>query len=210
LQQPESDGHYLKRVAITQRVAIVPEYGERRDCLDQAWPRFLAACGLVPVVMPNIPELALTLCTGDEIRGLVLTGGNDLVNLGGDAPERDATENALVDMAESQGLPVLGVCRGMQVLQQRSGIQLRRVEGHVTQHQVIAIDGRPVKVNSFHQYGALESRPPLEVWAVADDGVVKAIRHSTSPTLGIMWHPERMDPFSAADIALFRDFFKVS
>jgi N5-(cytidine 5'-diphosphoramidyl)-L-glutamine hydrolase len=200
----------LKRVAITQRVAVVPEYGERRDCLDQAWPRFLAACGLIPVIMPNIPELALALCVGEEIRGLVLTGGNDLVNLGGDAPERDATENALVDMAESQGLPVLGVCRGMQVLQQRSGIQLRRVEGHVTQHQVISVDGKPVKVNSYHHYGALESRPPLEVWAVADDGVVKAIRHSTSPTLGIMWHPERMDPFATADIALFRDFFQVN
>lgn len=200
----------MKRVAITQRVEVIPDYGERRDCLDQAWPRFLAACGLIPVIMPNIPELALALCVGEEIHGLILTGGNDLMSLGGDAPERDATENALLDMAESKGLAVLGVCRGMQVLQQRSGIQLRRVEGHVTQHQVISIDGKPAGVNSFHHYGALESRPPFEVWAVANDGVVKAIRHSTAPTLGIMWHPERMAPFTAADIALFRDFFQMN
>jgi gamma-glutamyl-gamma-aminobutyrate hydrolase PuuD len=200
----------LKRVAITQRVAIVPGYGERRDCLDQAWPRFLAACGLTPVIVPNIPELALDLCLGDRIGGLVLTGGNDLAVLGGDAPERDATEQALVDMAESRGLPVLGVCRGMQVIQQRNGIQLRRIEGHVTQHQVISVDGKPTPVNSYHHFGALESRPPLTVWAVADDGVVKAVRHRTFPALGIMWHPERMDPFAAADVALFRDFFQVA
>jgi N5-(cytidine 5'-diphosphoramidyl)-L-glutamine hydrolase len=199
----------LKRVAITQRVAVIPEYGERRDCLDQAWPRFLAACELMPVIVPNIPELALAICNHDEIAGLVLTGGNDLANLGGDAPERDATENALLDMAESQGLPVLGVCRGMQLIQQRSGISLRRVEGHVSPRQVIRIDGTPTEVNSYHRYAAFDSRPPLRVWAVADDGVVKAVRHASHPIHGIMWHPERMDPFAAADISLFRNVFQV-
>jgi gamma-glutamyl-gamma-aminobutyrate hydrolase PuuD len=200
----------LKSIAITQRVAVVPGYGERRDCLDQAWPRFLAACGLLPVIVPNIPELALALCAEDEVDGLVLTGGNDLVSLGGDAPERDATENALVDMAEAKGLPVLGVCRGMQVLQQRSGVRLTRVEGHVLQRQVIDVEGTPVEVNSYHGFGARESQPPLEVWAVAEDGVVKAVRHSTRRSIGIMWHPERRQPFAAADMALFRDFFQVS
>jgi N5-(cytidine 5'-diphosphoramidyl)-L-glutamine hydrolase len=200
----------LKSIAITQRVAVVPGYGERRDCLDQAWPRFLAACGLLPVIVPNIPELALALCAKDEVDGLVLTGGNDLVSLGGEAPERDATENALVDMAEAKGLPVLGVCRGMQVLQQRSGVRLTRVEGHVLQRQVIDVEGTPVEVNSYHGFGACESQPPLEVWAVAEDGVVKAVRHSTRRSIGIMWHPERRQPFAAADMALFRDFFQVS
>ena len=38
----------MKAVAITQRVSVVPDYGERRDCLDQAWTKFLAACGLLP------------------------------------------------------------------------------------------------------------------------------------------------------------------
>jgi len=200
----------LKKVAITQRVAVIPEYGERRDCLDQAWPRFLAACELMPVVIPNIPELALAICKHDEIAGLVLTGGNDLVNLGGNAPERDATENALVDMAESRGLPVLGVCRGMQLIQQRSGISLRRVEGHVTRRQLIRVDGKPTEVNSYHCFAAFDSRPPLAVWAVADDGVVKAVRHASRAIEGIMWHPERMNPFAAADIALFRNVFRVS
>jgi putative glutamine amidotransferase len=198
----------MRLVAITQRVAVVPGYGERRDCLDQAWPRFLAACGLLPLAMPNVAEVALAMLRDAKVTGLVLTGGNDLAALGGDAPERDATENALLDAAEARSLPVLAVCRGMQLLQQRCAIPLLRVEGHVTPRQNIRIDGQPAEVNSYHRFAASESRPPLDVWAVAADGVVKAVRHSARPITGIMWHPERNTPFAAADVSLFRRAFE--
>jgi N5-(cytidine 5'-diphosphoramidyl)-L-glutamine hydrolase len=197
----------MKKVAITQRVSIVTQYGERRDCLDQAWPRFLAACGLMPLALPNVIEVALALCTDADVSGLVLTGGNDLAALGGDAPERDAVENALLDLAERRGLPVLGICRGMQMIQQRCAIPLHLVEGHVVQQQVISVDGETKEVNSYHRFGTHESRPPLDVWAVAPDGVVKAIRHSGRAITGIMWHPERCTPFSPCDVALFRRIF---
>jgi len=200
----------MKAVAVTQRVSIASSYGERRDCLDQAWTKFLAASGLLPVLLPNVTEAALALCAGAGIAGLVLTGGNDLAALGGNAPERDAVENSLLDFAEQRELPVLGVCRGMQVIQQRFAIPLRRVEGHVVQRQVIRIDGEPKEVNSYHRFAAFDSRPPLDVWAVADDGVIKAIRHSTQPLTGIMWHPERTVPFSPADVILFRQVFAVA
>jgi N5-(cytidine 5'-diphosphoramidyl)-L-glutamine hydrolase len=200
----------MKTVAITQRVTVVPEYGERRDCLDQAWPRFMAACGLLPLPVPNVVEVALAMCESADIAGLVLTGGNDLQALGGDAPERDDTENALVDAAEARELPILAVCRGMQLIQQRCAVPLQRVEGHVTRSQVIHIDGRPTEVNSYHRFAARESRTPLAVWAVAADGVVKAIRHTRRPITGIMWHPERNTPFAADDLALFRSVFKAA
>jgi N5-(cytidine 5'-diphosphoramidyl)-L-glutamine hydrolase len=199
----------MKAVAVTQRVAMVAPYGERRDCLDQEWTKFLAACGLLPVLLPNVTETALALCERAEVAGLVLTGGNDLAVFGGDAPERDAVENALLDWAEGRELPVLGVCRGMQVIQQRFNTPLRRVEGHVTQRQVIRILGEPKEVNSYHCFAAFESPQPLDVWAIADDGVVKAVRHSTRPVTGIMWHPERCTPFSPADVELFRHVFAV-
>jgi gamma-glutamyl-gamma-aminobutyrate hydrolase PuuD len=199
----------MKAVAVTQRVSVIPAYGERRDCLDQAWTKFLALCGLLPVLLPNITGAALALCQRTDIGGLVLTGGNDLAVLGGDAPERDAVENALLDWVERDGLPVLGVCRGMQAIQQRFGVPLCRVEGHVAQHHVIRIDGERKQVNSYHHFGSLDSRPPLEVWAVADHGVVKAVRHAARPVTGIMWHPERCDPFSPADVGLFRKVFGV-
>jgi gamma-glutamyl-gamma-aminobutyrate hydrolase PuuD len=95
------------------------------------------------------------------------------------------------------------------VIQQRFAVPLRRVEGHVAQCQVIRIDGERKEVNSYHHFAAIDSRPPLEVWAVADDGVVKAIRHSADPITGIMWHPERFARFSPADVALFRRVFGV-
>jgi putative glutamine amidotransferase len=200
----------MRTVAITQRVTVASEYGERRDCLDQAWPRFIAACGLLPMPLPNVMEVALAMWRSSDLAGLVLTGGNDLAVLGGDAPERDATENALIDAAESRGLPVFGVCRGMQLIQHRCAVPLQRVEGHVTPRQVIHIDGEPMEVNSYHRFAARESRPPLEVWAVAADGVVKAIRHTARPTVGIMWHPERNARFAANDVALFRRVFKAA
>jgi N5-(cytidine 5'-diphosphoramidyl)-L-glutamine hydrolase len=206
----------MKMVAITQRVSVT-EHGERRDCLDQAWTKFLQTCGLLPVLLPNVADAALALCgtLSDKlcgaagIRGLILTGGNDLAALGGDAPERDAVENVLLAFAKQRSLPVLGVCRGMQVIQHSAAIPLCRVEGHVAQRQMIRIDGEPAAVNSFHHFAAFETRPPLEIWAVADDGVVKAVRHSTQPITGIMWHPERSVPFSPADVALFRRVFEV-
>jgi N5-(cytidine 5'-diphosphoramidyl)-L-glutamine hydrolase len=200
----------MKTVAITQRVSVIPEYGERRDCLDQAWPRFISACGLLPLVLPNVTDVAVAICDASDVAGLVLTGGNDLATLGGDTPERDATENALLDAVELRGLPVLGVCRGMQLIQQRCAIPLRRVAGHVTKRQTIRINGEPAEVNSYHRFAAFESSPPLEVWAVAADGVVKAIRHSVLPITGIMWHPERNTPFAAVDVALFRRVFNLA
>jgi len=199
----------MKAVAVTQRVSVVPAYGERRDCLDQAWTKFLAVCGLLPVLLPNVTETAVALCERVGIAGLIFTGGNDLAGLGGDAPERDSVESALLDLAERRRLPLLGVCRGMQVIQRRFAIPLSRVEGHVAQRQVIRVDGERQEVNSYHRFGAFNSLPPLEVWAVAADGVVKAIRHSAAPITGIMWHPERSVPFSPADVALFRRVFGV-
>jgi gamma-glutamyl-gamma-aminobutyrate hydrolase PuuD len=199
----------MKRVAVTQRVSLVPEHGERRDCLDQAWTRFLVACDLLPVLLPNVIEAALALCEEDGVSGVVLTGGNDLAALGGDSPERDAVEKALLDLAEERSLPVLGVCRGMQAIQQRFATPLLQVEGHVTPRQVIRVDGGLREVNSYHRFAAFETRAPLDVWAVANDGVVEAVRHCTQPVTGIMWHPERCAPFAPEDVLLFRDFFAV-
>lgn len=199
----------MKTVGVTGRVSVVPEYGERRDSFDQAWTKFLITCGLLPILLPNITEAALQLCDLADMSGLVLTGGNDLCSVGGDAPERDETESALLDWAEQRKLPVLGVCRGMQVIQQRFAVPLRRVEGHVAQKQTIRIADQPTEVNSYHNFAAFESPAPLETWALADDGVVKAIRHATEPVTGIMWHPERFSPFRPDDLQLFRQVFGV-
>jgi putative glutamine amidotransferase len=194
-------------IAVSQRVAIDPRHLERRDCLDQGWVDFLSACGFIPVPVPNAAAVARSLCAAVSIRGILLTGGNDLAVYGGDAPERDATEAALLDIAQERELPVLGVCRGMQVIQHRFGVGLTRVAGHVARRQVISIEGKPAEVNSFHNFGTTATVAGLEAWAVAEDGVIKAIRHAHQNIAGIMWHPERLRPFASRDISYFQSFF---
>jgi N5-(cytidine 5'-diphosphoramidyl)-L-glutamine hydrolase len=198
----------MSLIAVSQRVAVEPRFGERRDCLDQAWTHFMTTCGLIPILVPNEPSTARAVCTALPVSGILLTGGNDLVAYGGDAPERDATETVLIDIAEANALPVLGVCRGMQIIQHRFGIELSRVIGHVSSSQTISIDGAPAQVNSYHNFGTTETRPPLQSWACADDGVVKAVRHASGHMVGIMWHPERIDPFASRDIKFFQHFFR--
>jgi putative glutamine amidotransferase len=199
----------MKVVAVTQRVATDPRTCERRDCLDQRWTEFLLACGMLAMPLPNSVVAATDLIASIPVAGLVLTGGNDLAAYGGDAPERDATENAAIDLAERMGLPVFGVCRGMQVVQHRFGIPLHRVSGHVAPSQAVSIEGVTVVVNSFHDMGTTENRPPLEVWAVAEDRTVKAVRHPSGRLSAVMWHPERLSPFAVRDIETFRRFFGV-
>ena len=195
---------------MTQRVELVSAYAERRDALDQRWSAFLGRCGLIPLLVPNNPEILAGLLEGADISGVVLTGGGNLMPYGGNAPERDRTERLLIQLSISQGLPLLGVCRGMQAVQAYFGVPLTTVEGHITAQQTIAIDGKRASVNSYHDLGARGTSPELEVWATADDGVVKAVRHRKHRIDGIMWHPERFAPdFRVADVDHFRRFFGV-
>ena len=190
-------------VLVTQRVAVVADVGERRDELDQRWAPLLLAADLVPVAVPNHPATAEALLDALPVGGVLLTGGNDL----GSAPERDATERLLLDRAAERRLPVLGVCRGMQVIQHWLGVPLVPVEGHVTRAQEIVLDGRPRTVNSYHRWGATTTVADLEVRGIAPDGVIKAVRHRTLPIHGVMWHPERNDPFEETDLTLLRGLF---
>lgn len=198
----------MKLVAVTQRVTVVEQYNERRDCLDQQWASFLRECQIIPIVLPNCIFATIELLKRIPVDGILFTGGNDLVDYGGDAPERDETEFMLLQYAIEHSLPLLGVCRGMQVTQHFFGVPLCKVEGHITKEQTIKVNGNAYQTNSYHSWGALDTIADLPVWAIAADGVVKGIKHRTLPILGVMWHPERNTPFHSYDINLFRSFFQ--
>jgi len=197
----------VRLVGITQRVVIDRLHGERRDALDQRWPKFLAAAGLGAVPLPNDPELALRLAAGTPLAGVVFTGGNDLVAYGGDAPERDATEEALIAWVRGQRMPLLGVCRGMQVIQHSLGVRLEKIGGHVTASHPAIVSGHARSVNSYHNYATRATVPSLEVWATTQDGAIEGVRHLVESLLGVMWHPERTSPFDVRDVEMFRSFF---
>ena len=88
----------MKVILYTQRVEIIESYGERRDCADQNIPRFIKACGYLPVPVPNICETAIQMTEEIKPAGIILTGGNSLVKYGGNAPERDNMEKGCWSM----------------------------------------------------------------------------------------------------------------
>jgi putative glutamine amidotransferase len=204
---------FTRRVALTQRVDDLPERGERRDALDQSWAVLVEAAGYEPVLIPN--RLADPVGYVDALGPvlLVITGGNDLAHLpepSQPAPERDATETALLDAATTSGLPVLGVCRGLQLLVSLTGGRLDRVAGHVrAPHPVSVVDASPWPlrdgrvVNSFHGWGISPEGlgPVLVPLALAPDGTVEAAHRPGLPQVGVMWHPER-EPQDPADLEL--------
>lgn len=193
----------MKRIYLTQRVEWIEDIRERRDALSQEWAALAEACGFLPLAVPNHLPAAGRLLEQLPPEGVILTGGNDLAAYGGDAPERDETERLLVDWALEHRVPLLGICRGCQLLLDRFGTPLQRVEGHVrTEHTL----GGGDTVNSFHSWGALSCRPPLEALARSEDGVVEAVRHRDCPWIrGVMYHPERYHPLRAGDAAFIKE-----
>ena len=199
----------MKLVGLSQRVDVAKPYEERRDAIDQKWYEFLTECGLCPVLIPNHINSAQSLLASVELQGIILTGGNNLNHYGGQAPERDQMEQFLLEYAIEKNIPALGVCRGMQVIQQHCRIPLRPVTGHVAKQQTIVKEGQPYLTNSYHNWGTTETGDELNVWARAEDKVVKAVRHIIHPMIGIMWHPERWQPFAKDDLTLFKSHFSV-
>jgi len=198
----------LITIAVNQRVEIYPKLNERRDCLDQRWADFLFLAGFNQLSLPNDFKMSKRLINNIEIKGILLTGGGDLADYGGESPERDKVEIMLLEHAINRRIPLIGVCRGMQVIQHYFGVSLQPVSGHVATKQTIEINGNMEKVNSYHNLGTETSIKSLEVWARSSDGVVKALRHRVSPLIGIMWHPERLLPFRDEDIKLFQNFYE--
>ncbi len=210
------------KIGLTQRVEVVPDTEERRDCLDQSWAQLLLQAGFTPVPLPNQPQYAEDLLDKLELGGVILTGGNDLAVLRGAknvAPERDEFEHLLLESAMTRSLPVLGVCRGLQMIVHTCGGHLLPVEDHVRRSHPIIPRQSPMptlpraEVNSYHHFGTRPELLPtqLKVAGVASDGSVEAVVHATLPIWGLMWHPERPSHVGGArderDVALLHALF---
>lgn len=196
------------RIGVSQRADDVAGRDERRDALDQQWTVLLDREGFWPVPIPNRLSDPAAFLRDLEIDAIVLSGGNDL----GTAPERDATEATLLDAATEHDIPVLGVCRGLQLMVAHLGGTLHRVDGHVARPHPIAVvepPDWPVRegrvVNSFHGWGVTADAlgPELVALAVAPDGTVEAIARRGCRQVAVMWHPER-DAEPDDDVELLR------
>ncbi|MGM9662769.1 MAG: gamma-glutamyl-gamma-aminobutyrate hydrolase family protein [Oscillospiraceae bacterium] len=169
----------------------------------------LRSCGAEPVFSRDVDG-------SDTCDALLLPGGGDIhpryygqevEDCRGLDEERDAAEWELMTRFTRTGRPILGVCRGMQVLNVFFGGTLRQhVEGHGPMpdgtdrvHETRAADGSlfscwwgdSFRVNSCHHQAVGRLADCLRPLQRTQDGVVEAFSHGALPVLGVEWHPER-------------------
>ena len=217
----------MKRIGLTQRVEVVARRGERRDGLDRRWAELLVSRGFAPVPLCNLGNDVRRYLAALDLHGVILTGGNDLASLDGArdaAPERDHFEHELLALCGERALPVLGVCRGAQVMCLFHAGGVSPVADHVARrhavtrevHAVASAVERVVRdwptrfeVNSYHAFTLSPDRvrPQFLALARADDGSVEAMGHVALPQLGILWHPERERPFVQGPLDLVQALF---
>lgn len=189
------------RLGISLRVVTAQNYIERRDALSQDWPIFLEHMNYIPIFIPNSLSNVKSYLDDIHIDGLILSGGDNL----GDYPERDKTEKELLDYAIHNKIPIIGVCRGMQIINDYFGgsIEQSQESTHVGKNHLIEItnvnflpsfDSNSVSVNSFH-YNLIRQNnlgKNLEPFAIVrSDNTIEGFSHVDLPIIGVMWHPER-------------------
>lgn len=204
-----------KLLGITMRVSEETAYHEIRDAIDQKWMAFLkeAAPGYFPVLIPSDEMIAQQI--GLEIDGLLLTGGNDL----GTYPKRDQIERHLLKQSLERNIPIIGICRGMQLIADWFGAKL--VSGNKslhcgTRHRVVGKTGvlddilaGSYEVNSFHRWciDMHDTSNILSAVETNDHSIEALVVRNKNNVVGVMWHPERERHTVERDIRLFRKIF---
>ncbi|MDA9185694.1 gamma-glutamyl-gamma-aminobutyrate hydrolase family protein [Planktomarina sp.] len=188
------------KIAFTQRSDYFPERNERRDSLDQNWFKLFPRDVCIPI--PNILESFKVWFGSLGPDFIILTGGND-INYSDEsqniAPERDIIEKQILSFSKQKNIPVLGVCRGLQMMNIFEGGRLRYdPKRKIEPHRVICkgYENRKQKkiiVNSYHNWIIPRHKlsNKFQILAYDEDGYIEAIKHIEYPWLGVMWHPER-------------------
>lgn len=225
------------------RVGVTCSYDEKMQLytLPRPYADAVARAGGTPLILPYLVEEPPENLAGlaEDLDGLLLIGGPDLdpVHYGEDphprlgevTPERDRFELEVCRLALAAGLPVLAVCRGVQVLAVAAGGSLiqdipAQVPGCLKHyqdaprwygtHRVSVTPGSrlagllavtDLRVNSFHHQAVRQAPPGFQVVATAPDGIVEGLeRPGPGFCVGVQWHPEWMWQRDPVFLGLFR------
>lgn len=233
-----------------QAIDDIPEGLPHSWVMNSRYFMAAAEAGAVPVIIPLFDDDLETLrAVYDRLDGVLLAGGVDMdpvtfgeaphPQLGRTDPARDAVELSLAKWAIADRKPILGLCRGHQVLNvalggtlwQDIGAQVPNAIKHdyfptagysrdYLAHDVTVVPGsrlaaafqaRAIPVNSMHHQAVKALAPSLHVSAQAPDGVVEAVESGTEHYLvGVQWHPEIFDNRDARTRSLFRSFVEAA
>ncbi len=215
-------------------------------CLSRMYIESVEAAGGVPLLLASAADgVSLERMVG-AVDGLVLSGGTDVdpahfgeepVPAGGElCPERDAFELALAKLALAADMPLLGICRGMQVLNIAAGGDIYQdmasqmeepLLKHFQQaprwyptHGITVLQGTilasllgsgPARVNSYHHQAVRKVAPGFVVSARSGDGVIEAVEaKGLLFALGVQCHPEAMWKKHPVFLNLFRKLVEVA
>lgn len=215
--------------------------GAERQGVNSAYVNSVLAAGAIPLILPPSIGAARAMGALDGIDALLLTGGEDLdpswygatpsAALGEVDRERDLFELALFAAARQREMPILGICRGIQLINVALGGTLwqdlpaerpspvvhdRRDARNVRTHALSLEEGTraatvlgrtAMDVNSFHHQGIRDLAAPLTASGWASDGLVEAVEGQSGEPwlLAVQWHPEEMvDDAAAPERGLFR------
>lgn len=191
------------RIALTTGREDIDQYGEEILVFEENYPKYFQKHDIQLLVVPSSCKRLLHKWPMCDF--ILLTGGGDVPNMYykdytsvSQQENRDSLEADLLTFAESNAIPVLGICRGMQFINGYYGGKVRHdpCDNHKPgeDHVVITNEKNMVVVNSYHNDVVLpeDLAPGFKSIAIHEKlGTVEAFVSKEKRILGIQWHPER-------------------
>ncbi|RAX51937.1 gamma-glutamyl-gamma-aminobutyrate hydrolase [Helicobacter sp. 16-1353] len=192
-------------IGITQRLEKNSSYYEIRECLSLEWGKFLRDIDFIPLSY-SIPFKKYQ----HRIQAVIFSGGNDLYKLNNNELShiRDNYEKEIIKYCINTNTPLLGICRGAQILSDYFNSTLNPLPNHIAINHDIVLESRIYSVNSYHNFCITRLGSDLLPLAIAKDGSIEAFKHSKLPIFGIMWHIEREKIQTLPSKIIWENFLK--
>lgn len=209
-------------------IGITGNLGTQLCTLAEGYYRSVLLAGGIPVIIPPYEQTDILADQLEGLDGIIFSGGGDINplylgeepvrELHGVTPVRDAQELLLARLAYDRQIPMLGICKGIQIIAAALGGQLyqdinTQVEGISVKHSqdldrgtashtvtiapntllysIFAESKGCLHVNSFHHQAVKQVPEGFKVSAISPDGVIEAIESTTFKSIiGVQWHPE--------------------
>ena len=178
-------------IGISQRLIENESYFELREALSTDWGKLFNENPLFKGFLPLPLSTQLPFEKyASVLSGVILSGGNDLAifNKSLSSKLRDEYEMRLIKTCKSLNLPLLGVCRGAQIIAHFFKSKLAPCQNHTNLHE---IENEAFRVNSFHNYAILNLGNELECIFKSKDNFIEAFKHRQLQIYALMWHIER-------------------